>query len=368
MARISFSALVEEIVGKLAGSVFQDSYGGFQIRTRVSPRNPQTKYQQLRRGEFGYLSAGWRFLTDVQRQTFIDAAVTPPAALNLYLQSNINLTLIEEPTITDYIPSSDPGTMAVEFSNVDTTEMMIRATGAATVVPAGTKLLIQVTYQKAPTKIFTNPSQYSPVISFDEGTDLSVPTDILTEWQSRYGQIVADKRLCLKANLIDKSNGRRGADVTNCTITEEVAKFVKVFIDTTPVTANTGGDTDAFLYAMPGNTLTQNGDCLYCNYKGQRTVGGGNASIKWNFSGADVVPAPFTTADNWDLTVKAIRKGSDTLIVSAILTNTAGVVSEDIASITAIDFTVSNDIKLILRPFTAGTIEALSAYINKELV
>ena len=181
MARVAFSALIEEIVGKLAGSVFQDSYGGMQIRTRVSPRNPQTKDQQLRRGEFGYLSAGWRFLTSVQRQTFIDAASTPPAALNLYLQSNVNLTLIEEPTITDYVPSSDPGTMPIDFSTAEPGNLSIIASGSPTTVPAGTKLLIQITYQKAPTRIFTNPSEFSPVISFDEGTDLSTATNVITE-------------------------------------------------------------------------------------------------------------------------------------------------------------------------------------------
>lgn len=368
MARVSFSPLVEEIIGKLAGSVFQDSYGGLQVRTRVSPRNPQSTFQQLRRGEFGFLSASWRGLSPVDRQTFIDNAASPGAALNLFLQANVNLTLVEEPTITTYVPSTDPGTMQIEFDTAETGSLTVKATGSPQVVPAGTKLLLQVTYQKAPTKIFSNPSQYSPVISFDEGTDLTLPVSILTEWQTRYGVMLPEKRFCLSSALIDKSNGHRGATLINCTTVTEMAKFVKVFTDLTLTTANTGSDTDAFIYSMPGNTLASEGDCLYCNYKGQRTVGGGNASIKWNFAGTDVIPPPYVTANDWDLTVKAIRKGSDTLIVSAILTNTAGVVSEDMLSISAIDFTISNNIKLILRPFTAGTIVGLSAYINKELV
>ena len=90
IARISFTAIVAQIVRKLAGSVFQYSYGGFQIRTRVSPRNPQTQYQQLRRGDFGFLSQTWRNLSPTERQTFIDNAGTPPAALNLFVLSNVN--------------------------------------------------------------------------------------------------------------------------------------------------------------------------------------------------------------------------------------------------------------------------------------
>ena len=44
MARIAFTSMVEEIIGKLAGSVFQDSYMGIQIRTRASPRNPSSYF------------------------------------------------------------------------------------------------------------------------------------------------------------------------------------------------------------------------------------------------------------------------------------------------------------------------------------
>jgi hypothetical protein len=368
MARISFSALVEEIVGKLAGSVFQDSYGGFQIRTRVSPRNPQTKYQQLRRGEFGYLSAGWRFLTDVQRQTFIDAAVTPPAALNLYLQSNINLTLIEEPTITDYIPSSDPGTMTVEFSNADTTEMTIRATGATTVVPAGTKLLIQVTYQKAPTKIFTNPSQYSPVISFDEGTDLSVPTDILTEWQSRYGQIVADKRLCLKANLIDKSNGRRGADVTNCTIVEEMAKFVRITTDITNPTSSGTGLTDIYSYNIPANTLTQVGDTVLMYIWGAMSGSITNALIGWEHPGVTSFQHQTTSSLPWAYCVKITRTGSDSYECVFIGERSVNITSVLRGNATGVDFTADIPTNWQLQAPVSGTITAFMMYVNKELV
>lgn len=216
MARIAYTPLIEEIVGKMAGSVFQDSYGGYQVRTRVSPANPQTQYQQLRRGMFAYLSAGWRNLSAPDRATWIAEAGTAPAALRLYLQANINLTLIEVPTITAWAAAAIPDSMTVSFVSATPSLMEIIATGAITVVPADTMLLVQITYQKVLNRIFTNPSQFSPVIAFDEGTDLSAATDIITEWQARYGQFVAGKRICLKANLISKINGNRGADYAEC--------------------------------------------------------------------------------------------------------------------------------------------------------
>jgi len=216
MARVSFSALIEEITGKLAGSVFQDSYGGYQIRTRVTPRNPQSSYQQLRRGAFGFISATWRNLTDIQRQTFIDAALTPPAALNLYIQSNVNLTLIQEPVINSYTTSPAPDEMIVEIYQLTPTSFKIRATGATTTVPAGHSLLIFATYEKEPTKIFTNPSQFSPIISFPAGTDVSVPTDITAAWQARYGQLREGFKICIKSATIDITNGNRTDNPISC--------------------------------------------------------------------------------------------------------------------------------------------------------
>jgi len=314
MARISFSALVEEITGKLAGSVFQDSYGGFQIRTRVSPRNPQTQYQQLRRGEFGYLSASWRNLTSVQRQTFIDAAATPPGALNLFLQSNINLTLIEEPTITTYVASADPGPMTVVFVDASPTSILIKATGATTVVPAGTKLLIQVTYLKAPTKIFTNPSQYSPVISFDEGTDLAAPTDILTEWQSRYGVLLPDKRLCLKTALIDKSNGLRGADVVNCTNTEAMAqKYFPLFADTTPVNNVGAGLTTLLTYTLVANQFTAEHQKIIADFQLQFAGGVAVKHVELTVAGTNTVFANYAVSAGVSLRIWLQRKGANEL-------------------------------------------------------
>ena len=195
MARVIFSALVESITGKLAGSVFQDSYQGYQIRTRVSPRNPQTDYQQLRRGEFAFLSQGWRYLSSTERQTWIDNAPSGMQALNFYLQSNINLVLIGLAPVATYAAASTPDAFALSIPVLDGVSFTVQASGTPDTVPADTSLLIQATYEKAPSKIFTNPSQYSPIVSFPAGTDLSSPIDIASDWIARYGQFTSDKRI-----------------------------------------------------------------------------------------------------------------------------------------------------------------------------
>src|SRR5439155_11773664 len=119
-----------------------------------------------------------------------------------------------------------------------------------------------------PTRIFTNPSDYSPIITFDEGTDLSLQTNILTAWQARYGILSVGNRLCLKTAVIDKSNGLRSAEVINCTTSEEVAKFVKIHTNVSqPSTAGTAA-TDVDTFNLPAGTLVDNGDVITCNYAG----------------------------------------------------------------------------------------------------
>jgi hypothetical protein len=368
MARVSFSPLVEEIVGKLAGSVFQDSYGGMQIRTRVTPRNPQSKYQQLRRGEFGFLSASWRGLTSIERQTFIDNATSPGAALNLFLQANVNLTLVEEPTITTYVPSTDPGTMQIEFDTAEEGSLTVKATGSPLVVPAGTKLLLQVTYQKAPTKIFTNPSQYSPVISFDEGTDLTLPVSILTEWQARYGVMLPDKRFCLSSALIDKSNGHRGATLINCTTVEEMAKFVRITTDITNPASSGTGVTDIYSYNIPANTFNAVGDTVIMFIWGIMSGTITNAMIGWEIPGIANFQHATTSTLPWAYYIKLVRTGSDSLEIIFNGNRSTNIVAVNQGTVTGIDFTSIIATNWQLQAPVAGTITAKMMYTNKELV
>ncbi len=225
MARITFSSLVEEITGKLAGSVFQDSYQGFQIRTRVSPRNPQTYYSQLRRGEFAFLQEGWRYLSSTDRQTWIDNAPAGVSGINFYLSSNINLTLIELAPVAAYETATTPDAFEISILTIGSGIFTIEASGTTTTVPPGQSLLLQATAEKAPTKIFTNPSQYSPIITFPTGTDLSSPIDIASAWIDRYGQFTTDKRICLKTNLISTVNGSRSEDFIICAVEGSTETF-----------------------------------------------------------------------------------------------------------------------------------------------
>lgn len=231
MARIQFSAMIEEIVGKLAGSVFQDSYMGMQIRTRVSPQNPQTEYQQLRRGEFGYIAQRWRTLTSTEQMTWITAAGSIPQAVRLFIQVNVNLSLIEIPIISSYTAGPLPDPFPLDIITLDGIVFEVQAPVAPYIVPAGTTLLLFATYEKKQTKIFTNPSEFSPIASFPAGTDFTGPIDILALWEARYGVIHNNLRLCIKTVVIDNTNGARSADSIQC-VNEPVIETYYIIDDT----------------------------------------------------------------------------------------------------------------------------------------
>lgn len=216
MARVQFQATIERIIGKLAGSVFQDSYGGFQIRTRVSPRNPRTQLSQLRRGEFAFITQGWRELTEQQRQTWIDAAPYPSAAFNLFVSSNINATLANIPFLYSYVQTPAPAPFPIEIAELGGGVFTVRASGPVKIVPAESSLIFYATAEKPVTRLFTNPSEFQPILFFPQLTDLELSTSVAAQWKDHYGQFREDKRICIKSALINNANGTRADSDPTC--------------------------------------------------------------------------------------------------------------------------------------------------------
>lgn len=365
MARITFTAMVAEVVGKLAGSVFQYSYGGYQVRTRVSPRNPQTQYQQLRRGDFGFLSASWRSLSIPERQSFIDNVSPGQSAINLFTSTNVNLTLINEPTIVTYVPSAALPDFELNVTDANPEELIVVATGATTTVPAGTKLLIYSTYLKQQTKIFTNPSQFSPIISIDEGTDMTTPVNIIAAFNTLYGQLTPDMYMCIKCVLIKKSNGIRSNEFINCINTTEMAsKYTRLQAFTNNV--DNGGSSSAILYtyAMPANKLANVGDEILIDIFAEFTFNAGGNFLEVLFDGSSPGGLGSATAGIIKMQARIIRTGADTInmiicqIKSAAVDGTLG------GQFAGIDFTNPITINITGGAPTGTTVFAYNASID----
>jgi len=119
--KIKFGAIVTDGRGKLGGHVLAKNRSGNYMRTKVTPVNPQTTFQQEQRSALGTLSSGWSGLTDAQRAAWDGAVLSfqktdifgdlrSPTGKNLYTGLNRNLlnagqSIISVPPSPETIPS-----------------------------------------------------------------------------------------------------------------------------------------------------------------------------------------------------------------------------------------------------------------------
>ena len=160
----------------------------------------------------------WENLSSTDLATFVSVAGSVPMALRLFLTSNINLILIGESMITSYTPSGAPATFPVDITTLSTSSFQIMASGMSTTVPAGYSLLLLATSCQRDTRIFSQVRDFNPIITLPTGTDLSTPFEIVSDWKAYFGELTEDKKICIKAVLIDTSNGSRGAASIDCDV------------------------------------------------------------------------------------------------------------------------------------------------------
>jgi hypothetical protein len=109
--KAQFGALVVAGSGKINGWVASRNRGGAYFRTKVTPINPSTSYQQNARGILGSLSTQWSQLTDAQRLSFNNAVsdfattdifgdIRNPSGINLFVKLNTNLINTGQAPIT----------------------------------------------------------------------------------------------------------------------------------------------------------------------------------------------------------------------------------------------------------------------------
>ena len=102
MALIKLTAVVDNISGKLNGSVFARNKGGHYIRSKSNPTNPQTIRQNMVRSLLAGVSTDWRELTHGQREAWKAAAIDFPyqnklgdskiySGFSLFVKHNQNL-------------------------------------------------------------------------------------------------------------------------------------------------------------------------------------------------------------------------------------------------------------------------------------
>lgn len=225
--KVKFGAIVVAGRGKIGGHVASRNRYGSYFRTKVTPVNPSTVFQQAVRNRLSGLSSAWRALTAAQRaawnasvadyaRTDIFGDIKNPSGFNLFQQLNNNLLNISKaqinvPAAPDAVQSlltlsaaaaEGAGTLALTYTDAIEADMsfLVRGTPA---VSAGKKF-IRSEYR-----------QFDVMLSADV-----TPFSIETEYEARFGDIgAAGMKIFIEMLAINWATGQAGIPLScSCVI------------------------------------------------------------------------------------------------------------------------------------------------------
>jgi len=214
MALVKFSAVVAEARGKEGGTIFSRNASGGYIKTKVTPTNPRTVYQQEQRGLMGSIAQSWKGLSRaVQTQWKSFAEQVPQtnvfgdqivlSGFNAYVRSSRNLSVLGMP------PLQTPGAVPSfpNLSNVALTaggtkiELSFDVNGDASTVNS----VVDATPGVGAGKSFVN-NLYRMVAPLAE--ELASPIDFTTQYNDRFGALPLNGMLVYaRIRLIDLGSG-----------------------------------------------------------------------------------------------------------------------------------------------------------------
>ena len=225
MALIKLTAIVDNISGKLNGTVFARNKGGHYMRSKSKPTNPRTFLQSAQRAIFGAVAQAWRSLSQAQRNAW-DAAVPDFKYQNrlgdsktlsgfaLHQQLNNNLLLIGEPVITTppmpqemYSPVSAEAYLQVGPTKVELSAQFIGAESASTMVA------IFATSALSPG--VKNASNRYRFLTARQASDLTGPTalDLAVLYETKFGTPPVNSKVAFRIISISAISGEASAPI-----------------------------------------------------------------------------------------------------------------------------------------------------------
>lgn len=220
MTKVKYSALVSEMRNKLNGSVMSKNRYGNYIRNKVTPVNPQTSYQLEQRSNLASLSAGWRSLTQQQRESWSNAARDQPrtdifgdskilTGQALYVSANLNLLASGSAAIESPAPVIDVPLFGISLLQVQVTGSIpdeFIFTIAPTTVPAGFKLIVYATPAlSAGIEFAKNRFRYLGTFVPSGGQ-----IDFTAAWQGRFGDANEGTKVFVRVALVSTTSGQLG--------------------------------------------------------------------------------------------------------------------------------------------------------------
>lgn len=212
MALIKWGMMVVDGRGKLGGHVLTKSRNGATARTKVTPANPQTSYQQANRAAFGQLSSSWANLTEAQRKawnaavdewqkTNIFGDLKSPSGRDLYIGLNRNILQ------TGGTPNPEPGLKegilpnaitSLDFDDVNE-EIQI---SLQTALRGNESVFVYFTRPMSAGRY--NFSGAYRFFSAESSNSISIP---FGDYEARFGSLTAGKALGLRVVICNQDTG-----------------------------------------------------------------------------------------------------------------------------------------------------------------
>lgn len=217
--KTKFGAIIVDGRGKLGGHVASKNRSGAYLRTKVTPSNAQTVFQNAVRAIFTLLSQAWRGLTQGERdawsaavpdyaKTNIFGDLVNPSGSNLFQRLNNNLLSVGEAQITTPpLPDAVGACIITSATN---------AVGAATMtlvfdgpVPANTTVKVFATAPMSAGKSFVK-SEYRQIGTMPAAE--ASPFTVKTLYLAKFGtQGAVGQKIYFKLLPINITTGQAGA-------------------------------------------------------------------------------------------------------------------------------------------------------------
>lgn len=215
MAKVSYSALIQDLRNKVGGNVFTKVRSGPMVRIKVSPTQPRTAAQQLVRASFTSFSKAWDTITESQRAAWRSLAASLPrkdvfgntyymTGIQLFQQCNRNLSTIGVAQLSDppaALSVGSPGALSLT-ATAGTPALTIDAGNE----PGATE--VPVIFACAPQnngRVYVA-GKYT-ILDAAQVAATAGPWDEESNYAAKYGSLVAGQNLNFGVKYIDNTTG-----------------------------------------------------------------------------------------------------------------------------------------------------------------
>lgn len=230
MALIKLTAIVDNISGKLNGTVFSRNKGGQYMRSKSMPSNPRTSFQNAVRARFGAIAQLWGSLTEAQRDAWRAMASEFPyrnrlgdtkilSGFALHQKLNTNLAIIGQSFVSNPPePVSPPAVVSLSATaNEDGNLLRINAELAQGVLATAYSAVVMATPPlRNGVSNFSNQLREIAVVD-----NLSSPALVGDEYAARFGALQEGQKIGVAVYTIAEGSGVASVAIQSTVIVEE---------------------------------------------------------------------------------------------------------------------------------------------------